>query len=378
MKLLILLAFLSSSQLWAQVDIPETPEGKDEIISVLWEKHISDELDPIEFYQLRTGLRGERLTSLDIILLQNIENSFNGNKAKKKKIIVTSLTRVQAIEFISKAMHIQPETYSLSAAAKKEIEAAKAYIATVNKIKLTPKKIIKEVVLNTPDSAYYNNGEFMNTVRLFLFCRSSREYPCLFALKDIFGSLVRKDTGEIWTMPALAKSSRKRPFYRTNGQTPMGVHFMNSVMPTANKTRSFGKFRRVILNFVPKVSDEVSTKQFLPTTTHTHKWWKHASVARDAKRRYLRIHGTGKLNTDPKSSYYPHRPTSGCISVREGKYPGVEYKDQKKVLKTLMLASELLPVYQNHTEIKGVLYVMNIDNKTSKVTAKDLAELGIE
>ena len=59
------------------------------------------------------------------------------------------------------------------------------------------------------------------------------------------------DDGKIWHQPALAASARGYPSNIVNGQTPQGVHTMDSVMPFADQYRSFGSYRRVILNWVP-------------------------------------------------------------------------------------------------------------------------------
>jgi hypothetical protein len=42
-----------------------------------------------------------------------------------------------------------------------------------------------------------------------------------------------------------------------------------------------------------------------------------------------------------------------------------------------MGALDLAPIYQNETQIKGILYLMNIDSKNEAVTAADLAVIGI-
>src|SRR5690606_14102858 len=103
----------------------------------------------------------------------------------------------------------------------------------------------------------------------------------------------------IWTNPALASSARGIPSYSRNGNTPAGILTIDSVMPSADQQLSFGKFRRMILNFIPKSKNEVLTKKLLPESSHQNGWWKPAVVARDVGRNLLRIHGTGKINKDP-------------------------------------------------------------------------------
>jgi hypothetical protein len=252
------------------------------------------------------------------------------------------------------------------------VEKARDYIKALKVFRSKSEEEVKDLVFNGANLGQYSQGQY--EVKLFLFCRHDRRYPCRFILKDRFDHLVRNDDGTVWSMPALAHSSRGLPYYITNGYTPSGVHSMDSVMPEPNRQIAFGKFRRVILNWIPKGR----TEELLPNSALDKKWWKEASLARNNKRKYLRIHGTGKINDDPSLSYYPHMPTSGCISTREGKYPMATYTDQRKVLDKIMQAQNLLPSYNNETKIKGILYVMELDNKKAAVTEKTLEKFGIK
>jgi hypothetical protein len=134
----------------------------------------------------------------------------------------------------------------------------------------------------------------------------------------------------------------------------------------------------MILNFVPKSSNEVLMKSLLPSSSHNSDWWKPATVARDIGRNHLRIHGTGKINIDKNTPYYPFMRTSGCIAQRENTYDGVTFKDQRNLLDSVMKAMDLATTYQNETNIKGILYVVEIDEQSGPVTLDDLALRGIE
>ena len=188
--------------------------------------------------------------------------------------------------------------------------------------------------------------------------------------------ILGEDGRDLWSQPALAASYHGLPYNVINGQTPQGIHRIDSVMPEANRYRAFGKYRRVILNWVPNAGDEDSlTKKFLPQIAHGSDWWKQASVSRDVGRSELRIHGTGKINPDPESTYYPFRKTSGCISQREGSYPDVEYNDQRLILDQLMESLGLLPVFENETEIKGILYFIEIDDQNRPVKLEEVQRI---
>jgi hypothetical protein len=70
--------------------------------------------------------------------------------------------------------------------------------------------------------------------------------------------------------------------------------------------------------------------------------------------------------------------TSGCIAQRENTYDGVEFKDQRVLLDTIMKAMDLTPSYANEVNVKGILYVVEIDDQNAPVEASDLALRGIE
>src|SRR5690606_6912066 len=172
----------------------------------------------------------------------------------------------------------------------------------------------------------------------------------LMLLKDGHGNIWRDDQGDIWHQPALAYSRHKKEYNQVNGNTPAGIHRIDGVMPKADQQRVFGKFRRLILNFIGPGENESYTKLLLPESSHNESWWLQASVARDIGRSALRIHGTG-LRSKKRKPYYPLVPTSGCIAQRENTYDRITYLDQRNLLDELMKASGLDPVFENEPHI---------------------------
>lgn len=256
-------------------------------------------------------------------------------------------------------------------------EAGRFDLFDYNKAK-TFESITKEqaraVFWNAPDAADVFDGKYADGIRLFMFCRNDRNYPCMMVMKDKWGMAVEEE-GKPWTQPAMAASSRGIPYNITNGNTPAGVHLMNSVMPSADQQISFGKFRRIILNFVPSSEGEELTRLLLNEAAHDLPFWRQANVARDVGRDLLRIHGTGRINGDPTSAHYPFRKTSGCVSKREGKYPEAEYIDQRLMLDIMMKAQDLDPVYANETQIKGIFTVIELDDQKAPVSSEEVISL---
>lgn len=234
---------------------------------------------------------------------------------------------------------------------------------------------LKDLFLNHPGFGDYRNGQYANGIKLFMFCRKNREQTCMFLMKDKYSNIVRNADGSIWSQPALGLSRKRLPYNKKNGYTPSGVFQMDGVMPEADRKIVYGKNRRIILDFPKKSPDETELKKLLPTSAHDKDWWKQGVVARDIGRGALRIHGTGMRNGDSESSYYPFVPTSGCIAQREKKYNGVNYQDQRLLLDKMMQSLELPAQFGNETKIRGLLFVIEIDDKEEAVTTSELIEL---
>lgn len=223
----------------------------------------------------------------------------------------------------------------------------------------------------------FQDGSYASKPRLFMFCRHDRRQKCLLALRDHKNRAVRKSNGSLWTQQALGLSSRGLPFNQRNGYTPQGVHLIRGVMPEANFPQTYGRYRRLILDFAPRSSDEAEQKKLLPKLSHQRDWWKEAVIARDIGRGELRIHGTGQKNGSSSTPYYPFVPTIGCVAQKELRYDSTTYVDQRLLLDTLMRASDLSAVYANEPLIQGLLYVIELSEGGGAVTAADLARFGI-
>ena len=241
------------------------------------------------------------------------------------------------------------------------------------KFRTKTKAEVKDLFFQTPGLEAYKGGKYANGVRLFMFCRKSRKFPCRILMKGKDGQPVLTEDGQqLWSQPALGLSRRNKPYNVRNGNTPSGVYTIDSVMPHANKQRIYGKFRRFIINFVPKSANETFHKHFLPPSALDKKWWKQAVAARDVGRNLLRIHGTGIIRSTPMDPYHPLRPTFGCVMQREGFVSGARYKDQRILLDHSMRAVDLEPVFKNETKLVGALYVIDLDNLRRSVTYADL------
>ncbi len=239
-------------------------------------------------------------------------------------------------------------------------------------------EVVGDIFHRSPDVTTYMNGEYVKSVKIYMFCRSNRLYPCLMTMKNVHGDALRNDDGSLWTHKALASSAQGLPSYVRNGNTPAGIFTIDSVMPVADQQMSFGKYRRMILNFVPKSKNEILLRSLLPESSHDQEWWRPTIAARDMGRNLFRIHGTGKINNDPTVPYFPFMRTAGCIAQRENTYEGITFSDQRELLDDIMRAMDLGPSYENEPKVKGILYLVEIDDVDEAVTLETLVSYGIE
>lgn len=238
--------------------------------------------------------------------------------------------------------------------------------------------IVSDLYFNSPDVTTYMGGEYFKSVKIFMFCQYNRLYPCLMVMKDINGIPVRNSNGTLWVNKALASAVTGLPSYERNGNTPAGIFTIDSVMPDADQQISYGQFRRMMLNFIPKSSDEAHIKSLLPKSSWDSDWWKPTTVARDIGRNLFRIHGTGRKDNIAGTPYFPFSRTHGCISQRENKYDRIEYTDQRKLLDKIMVSLELEPKYINEPKIKGLIYIIDLNDRNAPLNEEDLKDFGIQ
>ncbi|MCB0347297.1 MAG: hypothetical protein KDD37_00605 [Bdellovibrionales bacterium] len=256
------------------------------------------------------------------------------------------------------------------------------YIRWVSEDNLSQKDFdvqsIRSLVSGARKINLFKQGKYTNGIQIYKFCRSQRIYPCRLIVRDKDGNFARTASGKIWSIPSLALAANRKPYYQISGNTPSGIYTIDSVMPTADQTRSFGLYRRLILNFIPKALNEQNHLYLLPNSHQQQTWWREAVTARDVGRDLLRIHGTGKIVTKPSDPYYTFAPTQGCINTRENTYGNVTFNDQRLLLDASMIMLKLPTQYANETKINGLLYVINVDNKEAAVSTSDLEAWGLK
>lgn len=330
-----------------------------------------DDLNPLTFdltEQLRVALikmRAGRARSLPSQLAMQIENVLRSGNVEMRIVYMIAAYEAQ----MRRGGHARLIALAQSYPEYRELNKS---------IRITNEDSLRDLYYQSPDLGQILNGKYAGGVKLYLFCRTNRVYPCLMLMKDSRGEPVREANGELWHHQALASSKYGFPSYTRNGNTPTGVMTMDSVMPAADQTVSFGRFRRIILNFIRPSSGEADLLSTLPESSLAEDWWKPGTVARDIGRTDLRIHGSGKKNDDPNTTFFPFVQTSGCIAQKENTYGNMTFIDQRKLLDKIMTVMNLNPVYANETKIKGLIYITEIGSENAPVTLDDLHEKGIQ
>lgn len=224
-----------------------------------------------------------------------------------------------------------------------------------------------EIQIDDPMAALYAEG-----VKLFLLLSVNRKIPGILILKDSSNQWVRLESGLLWSLPVLASSKFDFPFYSSNGQTPQGFFAINGVMPEANRSELFGRNRRLIIDFFPKLDPLMLESPFIPYGHKDLSWWKQAEIAREIGRRFLRIHGTGLVCKESNSTYAPFVRTSGCLATRE--VPG-QFDDQRILLDQLMRSMDLDVSFENESKINGLLTIVEISATNSLPTIEQLSDM---
>ncbi len=207
---------------------------------------------------------------------------------------------------------------------------------------------------------------------VYVALRKNREELGRLIIKKADGDFFRKADGKIWSIPVLALSSRGLSFHHSNGSTPCGVYRLNGVMPNTDKFLEFGRYRRLILDFIEQSPAEEKLKTYLPMGHYERHWWKQSVLARTLGRGLLRIHGTGLKNKKYFSKYYPFVPTSGCLATNEVNGLLKKVHQQRELLDTLMMALGLEVKFENECHIKALVYVFELDDKKGRVRVRDL------
>jgi hypothetical protein len=86
------------------------------------------------------------------------------------------------------------------------------------------KESLRDLFYFNPDLARFQEGEYVDSSKIFVFCRKDRTYPCLMIMKDHFNLPVfLGDKKTLWHQPILGYSAHELGFNFKDGNTPSGI-----------------------------------------------------------------------------------------------------------------------------------------------------------
>lgn len=246
--------------------------------------------------------------------------------------------------------------------------------------------MLKASVYKKPDphfnkkiKALFNPSFLPNHCILYSIQRKNRSYPGIAIIRDSLGNFITDSSGNIFSVPQLARSMSSLPFYLTNGNTPQGIFRMNGV--DISKSLAIGPTTNIQL----MMPYETGPAYFLKDSTVTDSLWTtelykrlipkpfkdylplyETFYASKAGRTEIIAHGT---TVDPEYykglPFYPHTPTEGCLATKEI-WSAVDGKrtesNQQKLVNALLKAG--------NTNGYGV--VIEIDDQQKPVSLKEI------
>ncbi|MEO6723507.1 MAG: hypothetical protein ABIN67_24280 [Ferruginibacter sp.] len=224
------------------------------------------------------------------------------------------------------------------------------------------------------------NSNFLKQYRtLYSFQRKNRNYPGIAVVRDSTGKFVKDETGNIFSVPQLARSISALPGYLTNGNTPQGIFRMYGfdtskstfIGPTTNIQLTM-PFETSLQHFFndSTISDTVWTedwyKKLLPGSLKNCPAIFESFYAGMAGRTEIIAHGTTVNPEYYKGQiYYPQTPTMGCLCTKEiwDEVDGRRSEsDQQKLVVAILKAGGP----------NGYCVVIEIDDEQKPVTLQEV------
>lgn len=214
---------------------------------------------------------------------------------------------------------------------------------------------------------------------MYSFQRNDRDYPGLVVVRKPDGSFVRDSSGQIFSVPQLARSITDLPFYLTNGNTPQGIYRMSGfavsssrfIGPTPNIQLSMPYEIRVDSFLISPAPGDTTWgldgyKNLLPPSWQNYQPVYQSYYAGECGRTAIIAHGTTiDQNYYQGQIYYPQTPSQGCLCAHEVWSPETGQRlesDQQKLDDAVKQAGNGI----------GYAIVIDLGDQKSPVKLKDI------
>ncbi len=240
-------------------------------------------------------------------------------------------------------------------------------LATSHINTFSSKQVLQEIL---------NKNFLPNQIVMYSFQRKNRDYPGLVLIRNANGNFITDSSGNIFSLPQLARGISNLPGYLTNGNTPQGIFKMYGF------SVSMSDFIGPTANVQMGMPVEISMKKFFDDSTILDSVWSldryqklipqklkdylplyHSYYSGLAGRSEIIAHGT---TIDPKyysgKPYFPLTPTQGCLCTKEIWNGKRLESDQQKLVNGLLKAGGA----------NGYCVVIELDDTDAPVTINSL------
>lgn len=312
---------------------------------------------PTQFAEEVTTLRNETVNAK--VFAMSLEYLYQLDKTNFTSLYLVGMMRVPAIGMIDSSKNSKYIFDALENSSHK----------------VTDKDFSKKV------KAIFKKKYLLSNTVLYSIQRKNRNYPGIVIIKDKCGNYVKDETGNIFSVPQLARSITNMPGYISNGNTPQGIFRMygfdvsrsNVIGPTENIQLTM-PFEASIQHFLKdsSITDTIWTKDFykklLPTSLQKYSALYESFYAGACGRTEIIAHGT-TVNPEfyKDQPYYPLTPTAGCLTTKEiwnsaGK---LAETNQQKLVNAIKTAGGA----------DGYCIVIEIDDQQKPVTIEEVLDL---
>ncbi|MFT3681323.1 MAG: hypothetical protein QM791_13685 [Ferruginibacter sp.] len=224
---------------------------------------------------------------------------------------------------------------------------------------------------------------FKNATVVYSFQRRNRNYPGIAVIRDTAGNFINDSiTGNIFSVPQLARSISNLPYYFTGGNTPQGIFRMkgfavsksNFIGPTPNIQLTM-PYETSLVHFMndSSITDSVWTeewyKKLLPESWKSYRPFYETYYASKVGRTEIIAHGT-TVNPDyyKGQTYYPLTPTFGCLCTKE-------IWSEETGKRTISDQQRLVDYLKKAGGANGYYIVIELDDKQAPVMIAEVQSL---
>jgi len=220
-----------------------------------------------------------------------------------------------------------------------------------------------------------------NHLVIFTFLRHNRKIPGITFIRKSDGSFLMLNDSTLFTIPQLGYSVADLPYFLEDGNTPQGLFSFQGFYQS--KKKSIGPTPALIIRLpfetpphkfsFGKLTQSKWTLlaylQLLPENLRKENRFTETFFAGKLGRNKLVLHGsTDNPKYYEKESYYPLTPTTGCLS-------SVELWDSESGRSVRSDQLKLVNAILKTGKRKGYLFVVEIDDKQTPVTEKEIKKL---